>query len=168
MKKNLKNILKNYKEIKDIIIFGSFVKNKEEPKDIDIALIIEKKDINLISLLKKEIDTNVHISIITENEILTNPLTLILINEGYSITKGDYIKNLLKIKPMKLYSYNLTHLNNSSKTLFNISLKKTLKKINGEKISPGSVLIPMEQTGYFEEFLDAWEMKYKTKEWAVF
>lgn len=168
LKKNLKNILKNYNEIKDIIIFGSFVKNKEEPKDIDIALIVEKKDINLTSKLKKEIPADIHISIITENEILTNPLTLTLINEGYSIVKEDYIKNILKIKPMKLYSYNLMHLNNSSKTLFNIALKKTLKKINGEKISPGSVLIPMEQTGYFEEFLDAWQMKYKTKEWNVF
>lgn len=168
LKKSLKNILKNYNEIKDIVIFGSFVKNKEEPEDIDIALIVEKKDINLISKLKRDILVNIHITIITENEILTNPLTLTLINEGYSIAKEDYIRNILKIKPMKLYAYNLLHLNSSNKTLFNISLKKTLKKINGEKISPGSVLIPIEQTGYFEEFLDAWQMKYKTKEWAVF
>ncbi len=168
LKKSLKNLLKNYKEIDDLIIFGSLAKNKEEPKDIDIALIAEKKDIHLATLLKKELPANAHISVITKNELLTNPLALTLIREGYSIAKDDYIKTIFKINPMKLYSYNLLHLNSSNKTLFNISLKKTIKRINGEKIGAGSVLIPIENSGYFEEFLDAWQMKYKTREWTVF
>ncbi len=128
LKKNLKNILKNYKEIKDIIIFGSFVKNKEESKDIDIAMIVEKKDIILISKLKKDILADIHITLITENEIITNPLTLTLINEGYSMVKDDYIKNILKIKPMKLYSTTLCTLTVQTKHYLIFPLKKHLKK----------------------------------------
>ena len=44
---------------------------------------------------------------------------------------------------------------------------KINKKVKGEKIDIGVVLIPINQTSYFEEFLDVWGMKYKTREWTI-
>jgi len=168
LKKILKKLLKKYDAVKDIIIFGSFVKGGPSPKDIDLALIVEQKNTNLVNLIKREIDiSKTHLEFVIINDIYSSPLFLSLINEGFSIKKGDFLRNILKTKPMRLYIYDLTHLDKSHKTLFGIALKKNLKKIGGEKISVGAVLVPMQQTSYFEDFLDVWGMKYKTKEFTV-
>ena len=167
MKKNLKKILKKYDLINDIIIFGSFVKGRAVPKDIDLAFITAEKDARLAHLIKKDLPDRTHLEFIRTSDVYSNPLFLSLINEGYSIRNGVFIRELLKIRPMRLYAYDLKHLNKSKKTLFGMALKKSLKKIKGEKVSTGSVLIPLGQASYFEDFLDVWGMKYKTKEWTV-
>ncbi len=167
LKKNLNKILKRYDSIKDIIVFGSFVKGRDNPKDIDLAFILKEKDIKLVPLIKKEVGIDkVHLDFITIDDIYS-PLFLSLINEGYSIKNNGFLRDILKIRPMKLYTYDLKHLDRSKKTLFGIALRKSLKKIKGEKVSTGAVLIPINQTSYFEDFLDVWGMKYKTKEWTV-
>ncbi|MDD5651652.1 MAG: nucleotidyltransferase domain-containing protein [Candidatus Nanoarchaeia archaeon] len=165
----MKYILKKYDVIKDIIIFGSFVKGRPNPKDIDVAFIVKEKDPKLVSLIKDKLITDkIDLEFIEIGDLYySNKFFINLILEGYSIKKDDFLKNILNIKPKKLYSYNLKHLNKSKKTLFGMALKRTLKKIKGEKISIGSVLIPLEETSYFEDFLDVWGMKYKTKEWIV-
>lgn len=168
LKQNLKKILKKYDSIKYIIIFGSYVKGREDPKDIDLALIVTEKDLKLLDLIKKELITDkIHLEFINLEDIFFNSLFLSLINEGYSIKKDKFVREILNIRPMKLYAYNLKHLNKSKKTLFGIALKHTLKKIKGEKVSIGSVLIPINQVSYFEDFMDVWGMRYKTKEWIV-
>lgn len=168
LKRNLKKILKKYDVVEDIIIFGSFVKGRDIPKDIDLAFIVKEKDIKLVQLIKKELNLNkAHLEFINIEDLYSNSLFLSLINEGYSIKKDNFLRKILKTTPMRLYTYDLKHLDKSKKTLFGMALKKTLKKIKGEKVSIGAVLIPIDQTSYFEDFLDAWDMKYKTKEWTV-
>jgi len=164
----LKRILKRYDVVKDIIIFGSFVKGRDDPKDIDLAFIVKEKDTRLVNLIKKELMVSkAHLEFITLDDVYSSSLFLSLINEGYSIKKDNFLKNVLKIRPMRVYSYDLKHLDKSKKTLFGIALKKSLRRIKGDKISTGAVLIPLRQTSYFEDFLDVWGMKYKTKEWTV-
>lgn len=168
LKKNLRKILKKYNLIKDIIIFGSFVKGRDNPKDIDLAFILIEKDIKLVNLIKKELITDkAHLEFIDIGDIYYNSLFLSLINEGLSIKENKFLRDILKIRPMRLYSYDLKHLNKSKKTIFGMALKDSLKKMKGEKVSTGAVLIPINQTSYFEDFLDVWGMKYKTREWNV-
>jgi len=170
LKKNLRHILKKYDNtIKDIIIFGSFVKGRSNPEDIDIALIVNEKNPKLVSIIKEElINPKIDLEFIEINDLYySSKFFLSLMYEGYSIKKDDFLKNILKIRPMRLYSYNLKHLDKSKKTLFGMALKRTLKKTKGEKIGGGAVLIPLEETSYFEDFLEVWNMKYKTKEWTV-
>lgn len=170
LKKSLQKLLKKYEPIKDIIIFGSWVKGRDNPKDIDLAFIVEKRDWELISLIKKELSwEKIHIELIEAGEMHFHTLFVNLLNEGYSIKKKNYLRNILGIKPMKLYVYNLKNLSNKSeKTLFGIALNKSLVKLKGEKVGAGAVLIPLEWTSYFEDFLGAWGLKYKTKEYLVF
>lgn len=168
LKKNLKSILKKYESVTDFIIYGSFVKGRDSPKDIDIAVLVKHKDLKLVPLIKKDIAiANHHLEFIELDDIYSSTLFMSLLNEGYSIKKDDYLRNILNTRPMRIYSYDLKHLNRSQKTLFGLSLKKTLNKLKGEKVSNGAVLIPISQSSYFEDFLNAWSMKYKTKEWTV-
>ena len=168
LKKNLQQILKRYDFIVDIIIFGSFVKGRDTPKDIDLAFIVKEKKTQFISEIKSLIKVpNPHLEFIKVDEVYHSVLFLSLINEGYSVKLEAFLREHLHLKPMKLYAYNLTHLQKSQKTTFGVALNKTISKIGGEKVSVGAVLVPIESTSYFEDFLSAWEMKYKTKEWAV-
>ena len=168
LRKSLLKILKSYKEIKDIIIFGSLVKGRSNPEDLDLALLVTESDLGLISKVKKELGLNqVHLELIFLDELIYNTLFLSLVNEGYSVLKGKYLNELLGTKPKLLYAYDLIHLNQSQKTLFGKALRLTLVKTKGIRVSAGAVLIPLSQSSYFEDFLKAWEMKYKTREWTV-
>lgn len=169
LKRNLKKLLKKYNLIEDVIIFGSFLKGRDKPKDIDLAFIVKEKNLELIPLIKKNLGIdNVHLEFINIKDIYSTKLFLNLLNEGYSVKYNKFLRDILNIHPMKMYTYDLKHLNKSKKTLFGIALKKNLRRINGEKIGIGSVLIPINQTSYFEDFLEIWGLKYKTKEWTVF
>jgi hypothetical protein len=152
----------------DIIIFGSFVKGRDTPKDIDLAFIVKEKKTELVPEIKSFLALPaLHLEFINIEEIYFNTLFFSLINEGYSVKKQAFLREHLHLKPMKLYAYNLTHLLKPQKTTFGVALNKTIHKIGGEKVSAGAVLVPIESTSYFEDFLSAWEMKYKTKEWAL-
>ena len=163
MKKNLKKLLKK-SDIIDIIVFGSFLKQKEKVSDIDIAVIIKEISLDL----PEEFDKKIHVTQIRVSDILNTALILSLLCEGYSIKQDAYLRDIHDIKPMKLYDYNLLNLNKSQKTQFAAALRKLLKRVKGEKVGSGAVLVPYEWTSYFEEFLDVWELKYKTREFRVF
>ena len=79
IKNKLKSLIKN--DILDIIIFGSAVKGKLNPNDIDIAMISNKKDI------ETKLNEKFHISMITFEDFFTKPIPLIntLLREGFSV-----------------------------------------------------------------------------------
>lgn len=169
LKKSLKKLLRRYNSIKDIIIFGSFVKGRDSPKDIDLAVIVAEKDLNMVTAIKEEVGIeDIHITLMEFEDIYSGGLFLSLLKEGYSLKEDDFLKNRLGIRPVRFYIYDLKHLDKSKKTMFGIALRKNLQKTKGEKIGAGAVLIPIEQASYFEDFLDVWGMKYKTKELTVF
>jgi len=170
LKKNLQKILKKYDFVVDIIIFGSYLKGRDNPKDIDLAFIVKEKEIDLIPSIKKDLGIDkVHLEFILVEKVYSNTLFLSLLNEGYSVREETYLRKILGTRPMRLYSYDLKHLaTRSQKTLFGIALNKTLVKVNGKRIGIGVILIPIRQTSFFEDFLEVWGLKYKTREWTVF
>ena len=67
------------KEIKDIVLFGSSVKGKANPNDIDIAFITDKKiDLNL---------SGFHISFLSIDDFF-KPVSLVLALRGKSLCHG--------------------------------------------------------------------------------
>ena len=111
LKRNLKRILKKYKALADIIVFGSYVKGRKNPKDIDFALMVKEKDLDLARQIKQELPgMNVHLEFIRTGELYSNPLFISLLNEGYSIREGAFLRDILGISPKRLYKYDLKHL----------------------------------------------------------
>ena len=53
IEKNLKHILKRYKQVADIIIFGSYVKGEKIPKDIDLAIMAKEKNLDFTQANKE-------------------------------------------------------------------------------------------------------------------
>lgn len=159
--KQLKKLLNN--DISDIIIFGSFVKGGFA-RDIDIAIIIKKKEIN-ISYLKQEIrkilnkEADIHI---IDIESIYSSLWITLLKEGYSIKRDSYLYDIYKIKPIVLCKYSLVKLTNVQKVQFERGLKNMMKD-NGEYVTRSVVFVPIWMKNELEDFLKGWNIYYETK-----
>ncbi|MBR9692149.1 nucleotidyltransferase domain-containing protein [Candidatus Woesearchaeota archaeon] len=168
MKEDLRQLLKKYKDIEDFYIFGSFVKGKFKPSDIDVALITQEKDFKLLSSVLKEVKEyhNLHIEMFLFKEIFTEPVWKSLLSEGFSIKKNKYLRDLMDIKSGVLYKYSLKKMNRSEKTMFNRAFTEELKTTKGNSVSAGSVIIPIEKEKEFDDFLGCWE-KIEKKKWRI-
>ena len=158
--KELKNLLND--KIKDIILFGSFVKEGSY-NDIDIA-IISNENVNIKEELKKIIKEKIDVQNISLDSIY-NPLWLTLIKEGFSVRKNDFLFNFYKIKPVVLYKYNLKNLNNVQKVQFERGIKSIVK--NGEYLTRSVVIIPVSMKNEMIDFLKNWNIYYESREFEL-
>src|SRR3989344_6911658 len=152
----LRNQLKkisNDKNIIDIIIFGSVVKEKDKINDIDIAIIFKEEDYKNIQYISSEIknslrENNLHIEPLIINDIFKEPLYLTLIHEGFSIKQNTFINEAMKTRSMMLVTYDLRILNHSKKTLFGYALKGRkgqsgfIDEIKGNVAGRNNILVP--------------------------
>ncbi len=162
IKSKLKPILKNPKII-DVVIFGSSLKGKALPKDIDIAIITnEKNKYNL---------NGFHVSVISPEEFFTNipSLATTLLREGYSLKNNKYLAERLKFKPNVIYIYKLNNLNNSKKVMIVRNLRGSKKekgiveKYKGEWLSNQVFTIPPESDSIFEKFFMYHKINFERK-----
>ncbi|MBW2989251.1 nucleotidyltransferase domain-containing protein [Candidatus Woesearchaeota archaeon] len=159
--RRLKGLLKN-KQIIDIIIFGSKSRDKMAPGDIDIAVILKEK-VNDIKGRISSIIPGADVELVSLEDIY-NPLFLVLLKEGFSVRKNDYLHNLYGIRPVKLYKYSLKQLSASKKVMF----ERGIKSVKGvERLSNSVVVVPIEHTGEFEDFLRQWNLDIDTKEYEL-
>lgn len=166
--KNKLGFLIKDKNVIDIILFGSIIKGKTIPNDIDIALIIDKE---LSSILKEKIKTlkNFHISMINLKEFFINPPAIIntILREGYSIKNKKYFCENFKFTNKVLFKYTLTSLKPSEKVkVVNILHGKNkeigiVEKNNGEWLSNQVFTIPPSISNIFEEFFNNFKIKFK-------
>lgn len=160
IKTKLKKLLKN-KEILDIVIFGSLTKGKPNPKDIDIALITSQKRIEEIP--------NFHISIITPEEFITSPPTLIntLLREGYSLKYNKAFSEKYNYKNRCLFKYELTTLNPSQKVkIVNYLRGKSgkeglIEKTKSEWLANQVFISPINSVYMLEDFFVNNKIKFK-------
>lgn len=168
MEKSLKKLLVKYKQIQDFIIFGSLVKGKSSPKDKDIALIVDKKEYFLVGDIKEQLNIkDLDLEMLKPEDIYQTRLGLTLMSEGFSVRSNKFLREKLGISPMKIYTYEIRHLTQTKKVFFGRGLNQTIKDTKGVKLGAGSVMIPINKSSQFEDFLDTWELKYKTKEYLV-
>jgi len=168
LKKSLRKLLKRYKEIKDFVIFGSSVKGKYAPKDVDIALVVNQKDISLVGKIKARLNLkNIDLEMVTPEEIYQSRLGLALITEGFSVRNNKFLREKLGLSPMKIYTYEIKNLTQTKKVLFGRGLNQFIKDTKSVKLGAGSIMVPIKESSRFEDFLETWDLKYKTKEYLV-
>lgn len=168
MKKSLKKLLGRYDQICDFVVFGSLVKGKSSPKDIDLAVIVDKKDMSLSGEIRDQLRfEDLDIELLTQDEIYQTKLGLTLISEGFSVKHNKFLREKLNLSPMKIYIYEIKNLTQTRKVLFGRGLNNILHDTKATKLGAGSIMVPVEQSGKFEDFLQTWNLKYKTKEYLV-
>lgn len=122
----IKNKLKKYlkdKEVLDIIVFGSAIKGKAKPEDIDIAIITKKQ-------LKIDVE-GFHASLLTPEDFFVNPPSIVhtLLREGYSLKNEKPFSEIYKFSNKVLFKYELTNLSPSEK----VKIVNILRGKRGER-----------------------------------
>ena len=152
------NIIKdNKEEILDIVLFGSSVKGKENPKDIDL-LIIYKTKINseLNYKIKKEFEIlDFETDLVAKNYsgLFESSFTAreSYLSEGYSLLNKKFIAGGFGFKPMVLFRYDIKNFNKSQRMRFYYSLygrnsKGIIEKLKLHKFSERVIISLVEES----------------------
>ena len=171
MLKNLKKLSKLSKEfykrgreVVDIILFGSVVRGKAKPRDIDVCIIFrEKINMNLVGEFEKK--TGAHVSYLTVDNFFTRKHALVktLIFEGHSLITGKRLYEYFGMRPFVFYSYKLTGLSPSKKTMFLRSLKDIFSEIKPISLGKATFLVDLKYDEKIKELLDFWNIAYVRK-----
>lgn len=160
------------KDIVDIVIFGSSVKEKLMPKDIDIVIIFRnnvKREI--LKRFQSALGEKYHISSLVVDQFFTKPHSLAktLLFEGVSLITNKKIADNFDLMPYTLYTYDLTKEKPSKKVRFVYLLKGRadgkgiIKEFNGIYISPSSFIMPVKKDEEMLEILKRWDVKFTRK-----
>lgn len=159
----------------DIVIYGSSVKSKEEPGDIDIALIFLdaslKKMLDIAQDFKKIIKKklkNVDVKAIKLTDLFNKNFLAKqgILTEGFSLVDSQYLSSKIGFKGYALFTYTLKNLNHNEKTKFTYALTGRrapgmIKKNNALHLGKGVIAVPIEKSMIFEDFLKKWGIKFK-------
>ncbi|MBL7159977.1 MAG: nucleotidyltransferase domain-containing protein [Candidatus Aenigmarchaeota archaeon] len=171
LKKICKDFARKNKSITDIVLFGSFAREKTKPKDIDLALIILEK-INaekLQSQIERKLKLPVHISILKSKSLFKETLWKTIMHEGISLLRGKEVSEMLGFEPLVLFWYNLSKLKQSDKVRFSYALfgrdgkSGILKKIRGKSLGKGVLLVPVKKEDELRKFFFHWEVGFNRR-----
>jgi|SRR3989344_3776951 len=162
IKEAFKNLLKE-RDIIDILIFGSFIKGKQRPGDIDIAIITSK-----------HIDTlpeGFHISVIKPEEIIQNSPSIVstLLRESYSLKHNRSWSENFRLKNRVLFTYSLKTLAPSSKVcIVNIlhgknNARGMVEEKGGEWLANQVFIMPIGNSHIIEKFFINKKIQFKKK-----
>ena len=173
-----KQLIKKNHEIWDMVVYGSLVKGKPKPNDIDIAIFLNSKQAlnfklelgqKIKSAFQKEIRLNLDVKVIDLSD-LRDPNFLAresILGEGFSLINKKWLSEIFGFKSAYLFHYELKNLNLSQKKMFYYALKGRrgskgiLDRMGGEQLSDGLIKIPIEFSYEFIELLEGYKIRYK-------
>ncbi len=172
----LKNELKKFvsgKEIDDILLFGSAVRGKEKPNDLDILVIFNEKvdkeeEYGVRKILKKYFD-NLSIVSKTQKTILEASFDAreSFLFEAISLLTGKNLAQEYGFISFGMFKYGFSNWDKLQKTKFYYALngrgsaEGIFQKLDCIKLSDQIILVPLDKIELFREFLDSWELDYK-------
>lgn len=160
------------KDIIDVAVFGSAVKDKSEPNDIDIAIVFRNDvDRELLKKFQERLGEKFHISSLVADNFFTKPHSLAktLLFEGMSLVSNKKLADAFGLNPFTLYTYELKKEDSSKKVRFVYLLKGRAKgegivdKFKGSYISPSSFIIPVGKDEEMLEIFKKWGVKFYRK-----
>ena len=165
LKTKLRDFIKT-EHIIDIFIIGSVLKDKENPRDIDIIVLFRRRDYTTIEevlyAIKKALESsgiqNTHIEPLVADDLFTSKITRAILHEGQSIKNNKQLSQMLNVKAYSLFSFTLKRQTNVQKVRFAQALygrknNGLLKMAGGQQLGRGSFLVPVEKTEFFRELL---------------
>lgn len=175
----LRNWLKSEQKnqnIFDIVLYGSAVKGKLNPRDLDVVVVFRsgslKERLDEIQKIKTKIKTKITVDIkgilweeLFQEEFFARSGIFL---EGISLFSGEPFSKKIGYNSKVLFFYDLQNKNHNEKVKFNYLLsgrkgKGILKKINAIRLTPGVIEVSVEQCLEFEEVLKLHQISYIKK-----
>jgi len=168
-----KKLKKKYlKDIHDVVLFGSIIKSKSKPSDIDVCIlsfcrnsVIEQAVLEFAEKAGK----GVHVTYVPFSEFPKHSLFRTLIHEGISLLTGKPLYMSLGFEPYILFWYELSSLKQTQKVKFFYALKGrakqkgVLKEINGLYLGKGVVLAPVKFDNEMQDFFRQWNIDFNRR-----
>jgi len=164
---------KNKEVILDIILFGSIMRGKEKPKDIDILILYkDKKNIDLSYGLKKNLQKkgyDVEITDKSYKELFEESFQAreSILSEGYSLIYKKSLSEGFGYNNYHIFKYALTGFTKSERMRFYYSLYGRSKDQSGIleeygliKFSDSVMLCPLENVDKMKEYFDNWKINF--------
>lgn len=181
--KRLVSTLSSIKDLKAIVLYGSFARGDYGPRsDIDLMLITTRKESveeiqNMIISL--ELGRNIQPTIRTEKELAETDSGLLqniflggkilFLREPLDLN----VSMLLHLRPFLVYTFDLSKQDQKTKTKFNRAFYPrrhknynylgVLKKLNGEKFASGCVMVPFSEKKDIEKFFSSYKIRFKAE-----
>jgi len=163
----------NKKEVLDILLFGSVIKGKSKPHDLDILIIFkEKNNIDLIYKFRLMLESSVTLSVEVTGksyfELFKKTFVIreAILSEGYSLINHCFFSQGLGFVNKVMFHYNLKGKNKSERMRFYYSLhgrntEGILKKLDAKKFMDTVILCPVEHQEEMREFFNHWKIEFK-------
>lgn len=167
----INKLYKKYsKEIMDIFIFGSAIKGKDKPKDLDILILFKNKENLDITYDFKTQLQGYNSDIITKTwaQALSPNFQAreALLSEAYSLVNKQFLSESLGYKNQFLFNYEQKNLSSSERIRFHYALygrnknAGIMKTLSLKKLSDSVILCPITNVEKFKEFLNTWKIKH--------
>ena len=118
----------NEKDVLDIFLFGSVVRGKEEPNDIDLLVVyVSKEDTDYNYELRKKLEREgfkVHVNGISYKDLFNSSFFARegILFEGYSFKSKDFLTHAFGFSSFMLFRYHFDGMNNSDRMRFYYAL----------------------------------------------
>lgn len=169
---------KKDKTIFDIVVYGSSVKGKTKPNDIDVLVIFKegslKERLIKIQAIKKKIEIPIDIKGILWEELFRPEFFARagILLEGLSIFENKPFCSKLGFEGYTMFTYSLQNKSHTEKIEFNYILRGRnkvgiIKQLEGHHKGPGVILIPIKNSLEFEDVLQMHVVEYKKKNMLI-
>jgi len=171
LKNELHKIVSIHPELLDVLVFGSTVRGKQHPSDIDLLILFKAKiDKNIEYAVRKLLEKYAqNISIISKTEKTVLDTTFdareSMLFEAKSLLTAKNLAHQYGFSSFGMFKYQFTQWSKLQKTKFYYALNGRGKKGIAEqfyciKLSDSVMLVPLEHIEEFRSFLETWKIEY--------
>ncbi len=164
------------KSVLDVILYGSAVRGKPFPRDVDVAVIFRRFDrkefYDAVYDLKKALERlgvradvkGFMLEDIFDRSLFIRPSLFV---EGVSLVRKRRLGESLGFFSGSVFLFSLGGMTASQKTRFQYALKGRggrvgiLAGLKGRHLGRGTVLVPIENSEKFADFLRSWKAEYE-------
>ena len=172
LRDNLKKLLKKTKNIEDVLLFGSALREKRKPSDIDILVLFKTEVVvEELHLIRKEIELHYRNVQVVARTLKNISDTSFDARESYLFEAKSLItqKNLAEecgFSALGMFKYKFDDWTKLQKTKFYYALNGRGKSdgvkqlLNCIRLSDNVLLVPLNNIDEFKDFLESWKLKY--------
>ena len=169
----LRRIAKLNPLLDDIILFGSVVRGKTKPTDVDILVLFKnsvdkKTELEVRKILESHYK---NVSIISKTrDMISDPAfdaRESIFFEGISLLSGNVQSTTYGFSSLGMFRYDFKKWNKLEKTKFYYALngrgtnQGIVTKLGCVKFSDNVVLVPLHNIEPFREFMELWRLEYR-------
>lgn len=159
--------------VADIFLIGSSIKDKLEPRDIDVIVLFREKPGSEDALFEiresaAKFFRNIHVERVFPESMLKESVFLTMLHEGFSIRHKRPVSMLLGMKSVSLFSFKLENLKQGEKVRFAQALygrkgDGLLSAEGGMQLGQGSFMVAVEREEIFRELMKKWGARFSAR-----